>query len=316
MAERSEKIATYQAKELAIRPSNAGYEAKEMAGRRIGPFAEQAARAITEVANLNAQVEKDLGNQQTAFLRFEGLEAREDRGGIKYGGGLKDMFQLGAGGNEPNYARLNRLADLQNGPLYISDAARHIVRAQSPLNSINPQTAFDRRNLGQTGGQLDTNPKTGGIAPTPDVSDEEAAKSGFNVNGTPSDTYPADLGGAGLPDVIPGGYVNPGLNANSGESWTPSTPWSPYATGVPDNSSQQGDQSGTSSGAVQAIGTLGGLWPLGGQSDQGPSATATIPPPVATSQWPTTPVAPPDQPTTPADNSAAPPFWGDLQGGF
>jgi hypothetical protein len=292
----AEKIAQYEAKELAIRPSNAGYEAKEMAGRRIGPFAEQASRAITEVANLNAQVEKDLGAQQASFLRFEGLEDRELRGGgVKYGGGLKDMFQLGAGGNEPNYARLNHLADLQNGPLYISDAARHIVRAQSPLNSINPQTAFDRRNLGQTGGQLDTNPKTGGIAPNPEPTDKEAAKAGFNVNGmAPSDTYPVSQGGAGLPDVIPGGYVNPGLNANPNESWTPSTPWWPYATGVPDSSSQQTDQT----------------------APQGPSATATIPPPVATSQWPTTPVAPPDQPTTPADNSAAPPFWGDLQEGF
>lgn len=317
----AEKIATYQAKELALRPTNAGYEAAQMAGRRIGPFAEAAARAVKEVADLSGAVEKDLGVQQTAFARFEGLESRETARNIRYGGGLKDMFQLGAGGNEPDYARLNRLAELQDGPVRISAAARRAVRAQSPLtHDLTPAQAWQKIQSGEgltdkewqeydaaTGRHLkkndyvgiNTDPKTGGVAPNPDVtpgsikksfeSNEEQQRSqgvleqqGFKfTGGEGSDTIPGYPTTQEIPRTSTGGYPGFGGDEPAGPD---ATTW-----GIRNDNP-----------TLNWIGTMGGLWPR----DTG------APPDTGTSQVPS------GVPSNPADNPAAPPYWGDVMGGL
>jgi hypothetical protein len=169
------KIAEFDAKDLKLTPSNTGYSAAEQAARRIGPFATQAAGAIRKVADLQATEERELGQQQTAFARLQGLEAKAEgsTAGVKIGGrSLKDMFQLGAGGNEPNYGRLN---ELSNGAARLSRLARDTVRSQSPV--VNEQLQANRQMRNNY--QVDTG-KTG-IEPNPDVSDKDAAAAGFNM---------------------------------------------------------------------------------------------------------------------------------------
>ncbi len=174
----AKRISTYEFHDLKLNPSEAGYSAAEQAGRRIGPFATQAAAAIRQVANLQDTFDKEAGLQQTSFLRLQGLEeevANKSGGGVRAARGLKDMFQLGAGGNEPNYARLNRLAELSDTPVNISRAAHDIVHQQSPLT----KTSQFSGDLWQLSGSEKQ------ITPNPDITFEDAAKAGFNVDPNP-----------------------------------------------------------------------------------------------------------------------------------
>lgn len=333
----AEKIATYTAKELALRPSNAGYEAAQQAGRRLGPLAETAARAIRDVADLSAKVTTELGAQQTAFLRFEGLEAKEDRGGgVKYGGGLKDMFQLGAGGNEPNYAKLNRLSELQDGPLAIAAAARHMVNAQSPLtHGLSPQQAWERQvngegltdqerqllnasglgkkeqayeNTGYSQGyggkdEFDKNPN-GDLSP--EGLSKEAAQDALsggadsylsNTYGIHSDASGGSMTGNAPAETSTGGYGGNGTGSGFGDVMTGiGHAINPFGPAI-------------SSQDLQALGTWGGLL-----SDP----SSPTPAPTASSTYPTTSAQPsPDAPTTPADGGAATSgFWGMLNQGM
>lgn len=332
----AQKIATYEAKELAIRPSNAGYEARQQAGRRIGPFAEAAGRAIKEVADLNASVEREAGTQATAMLRFEGLEQREDGGGVKvkYGGGLKDMFQMGSGGKEPDYARLNRLSELQDGPVAIAAAARRMVNAQSPLtHGLNPAQAYQRLQEGQgltdaEYQQLGISQKYGksiygggvgdygknGVQPNPEPSREDFEKqiqSDWQSDAGQND--PWGSGQFGPPEAYHDktGAVT-GSNIGSGQAaGQPSTTPLPLS-----------DTSGAVAPYVNAngVGSDVAPAPIPQFGDTGVSSdfpTAPVAPPTATSQWPTVPSqGVPDTPVTPADNEAAPPFWGNLVGGM
>ena len=136
------RIATYEAKDLKLTPSDKGYSAEEMAGRRIGPFYSQAGEAAAKVGRLQEQ-ELDLeGKEITSFLRFQGLYDRsEGGGGVKYGGGLKGMDQLAAGGREPNYAALNEMA---NGAVGMSRLARNLVN--------NPQTGCHQKYINDVEG--------------------------------------------------------------------------------------------------------------------------------------------------------------------
>ena len=88
----AEKIATYEAKDLALHPSNIGSQAAQTAARRINSASEESARAIREVAENQEQVDRAMGQTQAEFLRFEALEQKAGTVGVKYGGGLKDMF--------------------------------------------------------------------------------------------------------------------------------------------------------------------------------------------------------------------------------
>lgn len=118
------RIATYEAKDLKLTPSDKGYSAAEMAARRIGPFYSQAGEAAAKVGRLQEQ-ELDLeGKEITSFLRFQGLSEASGGGGVKYGGGLKGMKEMAAGGNEPNYAALNEMANAAPG---MSKLARNLV---------------------------------------------------------------------------------------------------------------------------------------------------------------------------------------------
>ncbi len=179
----AEKFAQYEAKNVELRPTDIGYSAREQAGRRIGPFATQAAAAVRQVANLSADMLKSIGQQQTAFDRFEGAEGKERGGGVKYGGGLKDMFQLGAGGNEPNYARLNRVAELQDGSLAIARQARRLVRAQSPIARPETMGPDTYRKMTEDADWWKAYQAKGAIQPIPDTSnmtDTEAQKAWEN----------------------------------------------------------------------------------------------------------------------------------------
>ena len=299
----AEKIATYTAKELALRPSNAGYEAAQQAGRRLGPLAETAARAISTVADLNAKVVTELGAQQTAFLRFEGLEAKEDRGGgVKYGGGLKDMFQLGAGGNEPNYARLNRLSELQDGPLAIAAAARHIVNAQSPLtHGLRPQQAWDDPENYQV------NTSKTGVEPNAEPSDKDFEKqiqSDWSQNDSAwgSDQFGPPMEARNSQGVATGGNVG-GTGGGWDAKGNPQPVYGATNPAAPANWDQPpSDQTDFSQQAPD----------VPGGSDQ------TVPPPPTNSgEWPTVGTAgSADVPTSPADNSQAPPMWGTLEDGM
>ena len=299
----AEKIATYTAKELALRPSNAGYEAAQQAGRRLGPLAETAARAISTVADLNAKVVTELGAQQTAFLRFEGLEAKEDRGGgVKYGGGLKDMFQLGAGGNEPNYARLNRLSELQDGPLAIAAAARHIVNAQSPLtHGLRPQQAWDDSENYQV------NTSKTGVEPNAEPSDKDFEKqiqSDWSQNDSAwgSDQFGPPMEARNSQGMATGGNVG-GTGGGWDAKGNPQPVYGATNPAAPANWDQPpSDQTDFSQQAPD----------VPGGSDQ------TVPPPPTNSgEWPTVSTAgSADVPTSPADNSQAPPMWGTLQDGM
>lgn len=299
----AEKIATYTAKELALRPSNAGYEAAQQAGRRLGPLAETAARAISTVADLNAKVVTELGAQQTAFLRFEGLEAKEDRGGgVKYGGGLKDMFQLGAGGNEPNYARLNRLSELQDGPLAIAAAARHMVNAQSPLtHGLRPQQAWDDPENYQV------NTSKTGVEPNAEPSDKDFEKqiqSDWSQNDSAwgSDQFGPPMEARNSQGMATGGNVG-GTGGGWDAKGNPQPVYGATNPAAPANWDQPpSDQTDFSQQAPD----------VPGGSDQ------TVPPPPTNSgEWPTVSTAgSADVPTSPADNSQAPPMWGTLQDGM
>lgn len=303
----AEKIATYTAKELALRPSNAGYEAAQQAGRRLGPLAETAARAISTVADLNAKVVTELGAQQTAFLRFEGLEAKEDRGGgVKYGGGLKDMFQLGAGGNEPNYARLNRLSELQDGPLAIAAAARHMVNAQSPLtHGLRPQQAWDDPENYQV------NTSKTGVEPNAEPSDKDFEKqiqSDWSQNDSAwgSDQFGPPMEARNSQGVATGGNVG-----GTGGRWDANGKLQPVygATNpaAPANWSEDPLDAGTQPPAP-------GYAPTPGDTAAAPS---DVPPPTNSGEWPTVSASgSADAPTSPADNSQAPPMWGTLQDGM
>ena len=290
----AEKIAKYEAKDLAIKPSNVGYSAAEMAGRRIGPFATQAADAIKQVANLQAEYLKDTGAQQTSFARLEGLEHQGEGVAVKYGGGLKDMFQLGAGGNEPNYARLNRLADLQNGPVNIAAAARHIVRAQSPLNTTSPSTAWNPMNASVQYGK-------GGVTPTPDTTDEQASDAGFNMGGNPTSGPSAagimgwDTSGSNLTPELArvqagGPETTPAEVAGSGA--TDVQPWQ-----------TQPDPPLANSPLAGPVDTSGDQ-----NANQWPSASAPVQNADGSPYVPTA--------TDPSQNANAPPVWGNLLSGM
>lgn len=314
----AEKIATYTAKELALRPSNAGYEAAQQAGRRLGPLAETAARAISTVADLNAKVVTELGAQQTAFLRFEGLEAKEDRGGgVKYGGGLKDMFQLGAGGNEPNYARLNRLSELQDGPLAIAAAARHMVNAQSPLtHGLSPQQAWEREQNGE--GLTDQQRQM-----------FDASGLGRKQQDYESTGYSQGYGGKDQFDKNPNGDLSPAALSKEAAQTSLSEGASDYLSntyGIHSDASG-GSMTGnapaeTSTGGYGGYttppGFLSGLGNAISQYSDGSAPPPPPPAPTASSTYPTTSAQPsPDAPTTPADGGAATSgFWGSLDQGM
>jgi hypothetical protein len=130
----AERFAQYIAKNLKLTPSDKGYTSAELAARRIGTAATQSADAIRRVTQLEAQEEESTGKELTTFARFRGLEQDLNTGGgVKVErNSLKDMFQLGAGGKEPNYAALNQMA---NGARSLGRLARNVVAAQSPVKT-------------------------------------------------------------------------------------------------------------------------------------------------------------------------------------
>lgn len=330
----AEKIATYTAKELALRPSNAGYEAAQQAGRRLGPLAETAARAIRDVADLNAKVVTELGAQQTAFLRFEGLEAKEDRGGgVKYGGGLKDMFQLGAGGNEPNYARLNRLSELQDGTLAIAGAARHIVNAQSPLtHGLSPQQAWEREQNGEglndeqlnalgrkqkgMGGYGDYT-KTG-IQPNAEPSDKDFEKQIQSDWSQDDSAWGSNQFGPPMEARNDKGVATGGNVGGTGGGWdAKGNPQPVYGATNPAEPANWGQAPADQTGFYQQPPDIGDGSTITPGPTPATSGASDVPPPTNSGEWPTVGTAgSADVPTSPADNSQAPPMWGTLQDGM
>lgn len=310
----AEKIATYTAKELALRPSNAGYEAAQQAGRRLGPLAETAARAIRDVADLSAKVTTELGAQQTAFLRFEGLEAKEDRGGgVKYGGGLKDMFQLGAGGNEPNYARLNRLSELQDGPLAIAAAARHMVNAQSPLtHGLRPQQAWDDPENYQV------NTSKTGIQPNAEPSDKDFEKQIQSDWSQDDSAWGSDQFGPSMEAHNSEGAVTGGAVGGTGGGWdAKGNPQPVYGATNPAEPANWGQAPADQTGFYQQPPDIGDGSTITPGPTPATSGASDVPPPTNSGEWPTVGTAgSADVPTSPADNSQAPPLWGNLVDGF
>jgi hypothetical protein len=321
-------VEKYEAKNLELRPSNTGYSAAEQAGRRIGPFATQAANAIRQVAALSAKNIEDQGQQQTAFARLAGLEAqqREASKGIatKFGGGLKDMFQLGAGGNEPNYARLNRLAELSEAPVNIARTARRIVNAQSPLTNTVENGVSVLRGGGSDQSDVEngvTVLRGGGGQPAP-APDAFANDPTVRLLGSPVQK-PQDLLGntnqiSGGPPGFGEGTEGPG--GRTYNQFNQSLAPIPVTGGGPDKATWQ---------AAESNGT---------NTQQWPTPTALAPPPgavanpnngdpsrygsgeggqmIPVNNAPGYAPSPVSAPTDPSQNPDAPPVWGDLMGGF
>jgi hypothetical protein len=335
----AEKIATYEAKDLALHPSNIGSQAAQTAARRINSASEESARAIREVAENQEQVDRAMGQTQAEFLRFEALEQRTGAVGVKYGGGLKDMFQLGGGGREPNYAALNRAAELQEGSLRIARAGRQVVAAQSPVSETTDNGVTVLRGGGGDKSDVEhgvTVLRGGGGVPAPITPTIEGAGGDQpNVNSPFWQTH----------DKLPpyGSSVNQSNFQRSFDTPLPgSSGWEQGYGGYDPNSKEnEGYQSGTIQMAplgapigakhpdpVFGNSTSSDLWPAvknaAGNPVPVPGTETTAP---GTVPYQNVPVAGPmginnpasyqppqiaNQPTDPSQNANAPPLWGQL----
>src|SRR5579859_4425609 len=131
------KIIEYDAKADKLQPSNLGYSAAEQAARREGMFYNQMAEGTREVARLQDDYDKEVGQQVTDFLRFKGLEDAASNIAMRVSNaGRRDRFdQLGTGTNSgiTPAASWQHLNEMANGPVAMSRLARRMVQRNSPI---------------------------------------------------------------------------------------------------------------------------------------------------------------------------------------
>lgn len=221
-----------------ITPNDRGTAAFEQAGRRVGGFYEQIARAREQVGSdigkLWQQVRFELDAEVDKQENLSRLDATQSSGGggggtggFRTGGGRgggDDLLRMAAdrGSNGPN-GNPNLPNEYNRGASYKAAAASNIGRAAAGLPSIinkviqgqgltdSERALYNASGYGQKhtlrGWELDTDPKKGGIAPNPDVSYDDAVKAGYNTDGTarpgqPVPTYPFDpMSTIGLPNI-------------------------------------------------------------------------------------------------------------------
>lgn len=233
-----------------IEPQDRGTSAFETAGRRIGGFYEQIARG-------DQQLGQDIGKawEQAKF----GLDAEDSRnrggGSLSIKGGVNTPISFGkpwsGGGRIDNSSPI--LTPV--GPRYNARAAQEISGGSANIAAlanklVNGQGLTDQQyqqmNLTPEGRALAQRIRTpqgdvgvygkAGVQPTPDVTDEQAQKAGFDVNGMPinydkqTPSYPWSSAQYGPPIMArdKNGAVT-GSNVPGGSPLDPNSPNDPDA---------------------------------------------------------------------------------------
>jgi hypothetical protein len=204
-----------------ITPNDLGTSAWETAGRRIGPLYDQ-------IGQNDEKLAKDIANLWTEDLKF-GLDQldRTDRGGgfKTQGAGSLGRDLIGTGNNAGNrgaqtinqsvYAgpNLKTQNEVSGGAANLGDMVTKLSLGQgltdqqwAVLNAS--KQAKDAPGYQGAGGTLATGKEA--IAPNPEVSDQDAAKAGFNVDGY---GYTGAKGGYG--------QIVPSYPAGTTADWTP-----------------------------------------------------------------------------------------------
>jgi hypothetical protein len=296
-----------------ITPNDLGSSAWETAGRRIGPLYDQ-------IGENDEKLAKDIANLWTEDLKF-GLDQldRTDRGGgVKVGGaGSFGRDLIGTGNNAGNrgaqtinqsvYAgpNLTTQNQISNSAASIGDMVTKLSLGQgltdqqwAVLNAS--KQAKDAPGYQGAGGTLATGKEA--IAPNPEVSDEDAAKAGFNVDG-----YAGTKAGYG--------QLVPSYPAGTTANWTP-----PNSALTPDEkgnlaqlpeSMQKTGEFGLDTGDVTSADQPGGQPSEANIPTTGEATTSATTDAGQQTNIPTTPdQAPPPQPTSGYD------VWGAISGVF
>lgn len=302
-----------------ITPNDRGTAAFEQAGRRIGGFYEQIARAREQVGNdvgklwneVKFALDAEVDRQENLYKLARGTEQNSggggERGGVRVAGGGKasDPFGLngegefrdrGANGVDGN----PNLPNEYNSPTVLrgrgGSEAANVGRAAEGLPSIirkvilgqgltdDERKIYNASGYGQKhtdrGYELNNNPKTGGIAPNPDVSYDDAVKAGYNGDtlakyGSPIPVMTSDRNSSvdNLFPNIEGTTTDPDLQRiqSGGPEALPSVDKKgnvTFSDDTPDWARVPGGMAGDTAGGsiwnniVQQVGTLGGLWPM------------------------------------------------------
>jgi hypothetical protein len=263
------RIREYTAENVKIEPSNAGYSAYEMAGRRIGPFYGQTAQGQRQTGQLQAEEYEAQGKTTTSFLRFRGLEGAGSLA-VKYGGGLTGGFGgfggEGSSGNNYYNARANysnmtaeekarTLGETSRGAAGYSRLARNLVSAASPAPAQdveNGVTVLRGGNAAPRVSDIENGVTVlrggGGPAPGPQYGGEAVSSLGQpTLQPTPS--------GMAINGPMGGGPIYPqdtfGAATPQGVSSAPSSSFSPEPLAPPSQSISQSVGGILSSPALQ-----------------------------------------------------------------
>lgn len=277
-----------------ITPDDKGTSAFNEAARRVASSYEQIAQGERESGQLLSKLWSEY-----KFGPDTSLEA--GKGGFRVKGGIPNIMGMGGSmsgrvpyGGQPNddgIGSTRRQMDyrahneISNAAPSLATLTERLISGQGLTDAQYQQLGMSRRGAalsGQGGGGIDYT-KTG-IQPNKDITDEEAAKAGFNVDDTDPNApfgkvvppYPAAQGGAGLPDILPSDPAKVTAIAND--------TLGPIAADQPPGAISQAVTDAANSTVGQAVGgaaytiadnvaTLGGVLP---------QPAGTVPPPGGT----------------------------------